>query len=56
MGAKEEHKITDTTIIRLEQLYPLPYKQIDKIIENIRMLNYSGYKKNQQIWVLGLIS
>ena len=43
MGAKEEHKITDTTIIRLEQLYPLPYKQIDKIIEK--------YKDAELFWV-----
>jgi 2-oxoglutarate dehydrogenase E1 component len=43
MGAKEEHKITDTTIVRLEQLYPLPYKQIDKIIEK--------YKDAELFWV-----
>ena len=43
MGAKEEHKITDTTIIRLEQLYQLPYKQIDKIIEK--------YKDAELFWV-----
>jgi 2-oxoglutarate dehydrogenase E1 component len=43
MGAKEAHKISDTTIVRLEQLYPLPYKQIDKIIEK--------YKDAELFWV-----
>jgi len=32
LAYKEEHKRTDTAIVRIEQLYPLPYKQIDKLI------------------------
>jgi len=33
MAAKEANKVNNTTIVRLEQLYPLPFKKIDTIIQ-----------------------
>jgi len=43
LAYKEEHKRKDTAIARVEQLYPLPQKQLDKIIKK--------YKNAQFAWV-----
>jgi 2-oxoglutarate dehydrogenase E1 component len=40
---REKENITDTAIIRLEQLYPVPHQQIDKL--------YSKYNKAIWYWV-----
>jgi 2-oxoglutarate dehydrogenase E1 component len=40
---KEENKRKDVAIVRIEQLYPMPEKQMDKIIKK--------YKKADYFWV-----
>ena len=42
LEAKENNKVEDTTVVRLEQLYPLPYKQIDEVV--------SKYPDAEFIW------
>jgi len=43
LAYKDENKRTDTAIVRVEQLYPLPHKQIDKVV--------SKYENAQFTWV-----
>jgi len=41
LAYKEENKRKDTALVRLEQLYPLPYKQIDKIIAKYKNASFA---------------
>ncbi len=43
LGKKQKDNRTDIAIVRLEQLYPLPYKQLDSIVNK--------YKLAQYVWV-----
>ena len=43
LAKKEEDKRKDVAIVRLEQLYPYPEKQLDKL--------YAKYKKAELVWV-----
>jgi len=41
LAYKEKNNRTDTAIVRVEQLYPLPYKQIDQLISKYKNASYA---------------
>jgi len=53
LAYKEENKRTDTAIVRIEQLYPLPLTQIDKIVakyENAKFAWVQEEPSNMGAW------
>ena len=54
--AKEKDQVNDIALVRLEQFYPLPAKQLKELKKNTtRRRNGSGYRKNLWTWVHGRI-
>jgi 2-oxoglutarate dehydrogenase complex dehydrogenase (E1) component-like enzyme len=53
--AREKYKNDRVTFVRIEQLYPFPVKTLANILKRYKKLNLFGVKKNQKIWVRGIL-
>jgi 2-oxoglutarate dehydrogenase E1 component len=54
---REESKVKDTSIIRIEQLYPLNTDLLERIVGTTRMYKASyGAKRSQRTWAAGALS
>ena len=54
--ARDEKGISDVALLRLEQLYPFPYFEVEEMLKVIHMLrSLFGLKKNQEIKEHGLV-
>jgi 2-oxoglutarate dehydrogenase E1 component len=55
LKAQQDNKVKDIAIVRMEQLAPLPEKQLMLLLRSIVVQKYFLYRKNQKIWVTGHI-